>query len=330
VKLSIPDLKATRVLVTPTSYARHDSRLRTELESAVGEVVYNTTGRPLRSEEVREMLEGCDGYIAGLDVIDRAALAGVSKLKVIARYGVGVEKVDLAAAQEKGIVVTNTPGANSSAVAELAVGMMLALARAIPAASAATTSGGWPRLSGIGLEGKTIGLFGLGAIGKLVVRRLTGFECKIIAYDPYPDRAFAEQYGVTLLNSEDVTAAADVISLHLPVLPETANMVNADFLARMKRGALLVNTARGELIDEQALADALASGHLGGAALDAFQHEPPGTANPLMQQPNLIATPHIGAQTDSAVNAMGRMAQRDCLAVLRGEMPLYPVKMEFA
>lgn len=324
------DLKACRVLVTPTSYARHDSRLRTELEAQVGEVIYNTSGKPLRSEEVRDLLHDCDGYIAGLDVIDRAALEGANKLKVIARYGVGVEKVDLAAAREKQIVVCNTPGANSKAVAELAVGLMLAAARQIPLASDATRGGGWPRLTGIALEGKTIGLLGLGAIGKYVVRRLLGFECRLVAYDPYPDRAFAEQYGVELVSLERLLESSDIISLHLPAAAETTGMVDAGFLARMKRGALLVNTARGELIDEDALAAALESGHLAGAALDTFRREPPGANTPLTRQPNLIATPHLGAQTDEAINSMGWMSYRECMAVLRGEAPLYPVKMEFA
>lgn len=324
------DLKACRVLVTPTSYARHDSQLRTELEEQVGEVIYNTTGRPLRSEEVHDLLHDCDGYIAGLDVIDRAALEGANKLKVIARYGVGVEKVDLAAAREKEIVVCNTPGANSKAVAELTIGLMLAAARQIPMANDATRGGGWPRLTGMALEGKTIGLLGLGAIGKHVARRLLGFECNMIAYDPYPDRNFAEQFGIKLVSLEHLLETADIISLHLPAVAETTGIVDAFFLASMKRGAYIVNTARGELIDEDALAHALENGHLAGAALDTFRHEPPGANSPLTRQPNLIATPHLGAQTDEAINSMGWMSYRECMAVLRGETPMYPVKMELA
>jgi D-3-phosphoglycerate dehydrogenase len=276
------------------------------------------------------MLRDCDGYIAGLDVIDRVALEGANKLRVIARYGVGVEKVDLAAAREKDIVVCNTPGANSKAVAELTVGLMLAAARQIPMTSNSTRGGGWLRLTGMALEGKTIGLIGLGAIGKYVVRRLVGFECKLVAYDPYPDRAFAEQFSVGLVSLEHLLQTADIVSLHLPAAANTNGMVDAGFLSRMKPGAYLVNTARGELIDEDALANALESGHLAGAALDTFRHEPPGTDSPLMRQPNLIATPHLGAQTDEAINLMGWMSFRECMAVLRGEQPLYPVKMEFA
>lgn len=319
------DLRSCKVLVTPTSYARHDSRLRDELESVVGEVIYNPTGRPLTSAELCELLPGCDGFIAGLDVIDRAALQVCDRLKVIARYGVGVEKVDLEAARAKGIRVTNTPGANSVSVAELTVGLIIALARQIPSAVEKTRAGEWPRLSGATLEGKTAGLLGLGSIGKQVARRLLAFECKVIAYDPVPDVAFAHAYGVELLPKDDVVRSADFLSLHLPVLPETRGLVDAAMLAQMKSASFLVNTARGELIDEAALMAALESGHLSGAALDCFSVEPPGAAHPLLALPQVIVTPHMGAHTDGATNAMGWMALRDCLAVLRGEPATYPV-----
>ncbi|MFN8379844.1 MAG: phosphoglycerate dehydrogenase [Anaerolineae bacterium] len=319
------ELSACRVLVTPTSYAKHDSRLRTELETAVGEVVYSPVPRPLTSAEVRELLVGVDGFIAGLDVIDRDALAGADQLKVIARYGVGVEKVDLAAAREKGVVVTNTPGANSSSVAELALGLMLSLARQIPSAAQATREGGWPRLSGLSLEGKTVGLLGFGSIGREVAKRLQGWNCRVVAYDPYADTAMAKALGVTLATQSEVVCQADMLSLHMPVTVETRGLVNAGLLAQMKRGSLLINTARGELIDEGALLAALESGQIAGAGLDCFSVEPPGAENPLLMHPHVIATPHAGAHTDGAINAMGWAALRNCLAVLKGEVPPNPV-----
>jgi phosphoglycerate dehydrogenase-like enzyme len=319
------DLKSCRVLCTPTSYAKHDPQLKTELEAAVGEVIYNPTGRPLSAAELVELLPGCHGYIAGLDKIDRSALETADQLRVIARYGAGVDRVDLVAAREIGVVVTNTPGANSVSVAELAIGLLLSLARMIPTASAATKAGQWPRLTGFGLEGKVVGLLGLGSIGKQVARRLGGFDCTILAYDPAADTAFARTHDVELRPFDEVIGQADFLSLHLPVLPETSGMVNETFLSRMKPGAFLINTARGELIDEGALLAALQSGHLRGAALDAFSQEPPAADNPLLALPQVIATPHTGAHTDSATNAMGWTALRDCLAVLRGEQPAYPV-----
>jgi D-3-phosphoglycerate dehydrogenase len=319
------DLKTCRILVTPTSFGRGDPTLKTELEAQVGEIVYNTTGRPLTSADLANLLPGCDGYVAGLDTVDRAAIFAADCRKVIARYGVGVDNVDLGAARERGITVTNGPGANSVSVAELAIGMMLSLARNITEACAATRRGEWPRLNGISLEGKRVGLLGLGAIGKQVARRLFGFDCRILAYEPFPDLAFAQQYGVELVAQDELLAQADFLSLHLPLLPETANLVNEPFLARMKPGAFLINTSRGELIDEPALVDALKSGRLRGAALDAFIVEPPEAGNPLLSLPQVLLTPHTGAHTDGAIRNMGRMAVEGCLAVLRGEKPRYLV-----
>jgi D-3-phosphoglycerate dehydrogenase len=319
------DLKSCRLLVTPTSYGKNDARLKTELEALVGEVIYNPTGKPLLSNEVEQLLTDVDGYIAGLDGIDANALKKADRLRVISRYGVGVDNVDLTAAKEKGIIVTNTPGANSISVAELALGMMLALARQIPEAVEAVRQGRWPRYAGISLEGKTIGILGLGAIGKQLARRLAGFDCTILAYDPYADESFAQNHHIELASLEDVIATSDFISLHLPLLPETRNLVDTKFLQKMKRGAFLVNTSRGEVVDENALLEALESGHLRGAGLDAFTTEPPDLINPLLRLPQVIATPHLGAQTDGATSNMGWFAMRDCLAVLNNEKPTYRV-----
>jgi D-3-phosphoglycerate dehydrogenase len=314
-------MKKFRLLVTPTSYGKNDPTLRSELESQVGEVIYNPTGKPLSSAEVAKLLPGIDGYIAGLDAIDRAALAAADRLKVISRYGVGYDNVDVEAAREKGIRVTNTPGANSGSVAELALALMLALARQIPEAAQAARQGRFPRLAGVAIEKKTVGILGLGAIGKQLARRLEGFDCRVLAYEPYPDLAFAKEHGVELVGLEELLPQADFVSLHVPLLPETRNLVDRAFLAKMKPGAYLVNTSRGESVDEDALLEALKSGHLRGAGLDAFKQEPPDPSNPLLALPQVIATPHLGAQTDGATNAMGWAALNDCLAVLRGEEP---------
>jgi D-3-phosphoglycerate dehydrogenase / 2-oxoglutarate reductase len=323
---SIMDIKNYRILVTPTSYGKADVRLLTELDSQVGEVIYNPTSKPLPSAEVARLLPGIDGYIAGLDQIDNAALGAADKLKVIARYGVGVDNVDLEAARTRGICVTNTPGANSVSVAELTIGLILSLARRIPEAVSATRAGGWPRMTGLSLEGKTIGLLGLGAIGKQVVNRLAGFACRLMAYDPVADAKYAWEKKVILASMDEVISQADFLSLHLPLLPETRNLVNAGFLAKMKKGAYLINTARGELIDESALAEAVRQEHLAGAALDVFTQEPPEVSHPLLSLPQVLVTPHTASHTDGAMNTMGWMALQDCLSVLRGESPLYPVK----
>jgi D-3-phosphoglycerate dehydrogenase len=319
------NLKQCRLLVTPTSYGKNDSRLKSELEAQVAEVIYNPTGKPLTSDEVANLLPGIDGYIAGLDGIDANAIRTADRLKVIARYGVGIDNVDLPAAREKGIVVTNTPGANSGSVAELALGLMLALARRIPEAVEAVHQEKWPRYTGLSLEGKTIGILGLGAIGKQLARRLAGFDCRVIAFDPCADAAFAKDNHVELAAMEQVIDQSDFISLHLPLAPETRCMVNDTFLNKMKKGSFLVNTSRGEVIDEEALLRALQSGQLKGAALDAFTVEPPDPKNPLLALPQVIVTPHLGAQTDGATSNMGWLAMQDCLAVLRNEEPAFRV-----
>jgi len=319
------DLQSCRILVTPTTYGASEQSLRTELESIVGEVVYNDLGRPLSSDELKLRLPGIDGYIAGLDTVDRAALENADRLKVIARYGVGVDKVDLAAARERSIVVANTPDANSVSVAELAVGFMISLARSIPQSNVQMKSGKWPRHRGLTLQGKIVGLLGFGAIGKEVARRLAGWKCRIIAFDPQPDLDTARALGVELLTTEDVLAQSEFLSLHLPVVAATRHMVNAEFLARMKRGAFLINTARGELIDDAALAAALDSGQIAGAALDVYSQEPPALDNCLLGKLQVITTPHCGSHTDGATDAMGRGALNACIAVLRGDEPEHPV-----
>lgn len=318
-------LKECRLLVTPTSYGKNDPRLKTELEALVGEVIYNPTGKPLSSDELINLLPGVDGYIAGLDVIDAKALKSADRLKVIARYGVGFDNVDLEAAKAQGITVTNTPGANSVSVAELALGLILALARQIPEAVDAVHQGKWPRYSGVSLEGKTVGILGLGAIGKKLARRLAGFDCRILAYDPFADALFAKNNHIELASMDEVITQADFVSLHLPLLPKTRGIVDESFLNKMKKGSYLVNTSRGEAVNEEALLNALTSGHLKGAGLDAFIVEPPDPNHPLLALPQVIATPHLGAQTDGATSNMGWMAMKDCLAVLNNEQPLYRV-----
>ena len=319
------ELQQARILVTPTSFARNDSSLRAELEATVGEVVYNNTGHSLSSAEVVGIIAGFDGYIAGLDTIDRKVIDAADRLKVIARYGVGVDNIDLEAARAKGIIVTNTPGVNSASVAELTVGLILTLSRNITVAAQATRNGDWPRLMGISLVDKVVGLYGFGAIGKQVARRLSGFDCAIIASDSVPDASFAHKFGVQLVEADELIRRADFLSLHLPVSPETHGLVNADFLGCMKPGAYLVNTSRGELVDEEALLQALQAGKLSGAALDAFKYQPLDSENPLLASTKVIATPHMGAHTDEATNAMGRGALDACLTVLRNEKPNYRV-----
>lgn len=313
------------VLVTPRSFALGDEALRQELSQAVGRVDWHQEGG-LESEQLSQLVVGVEGWIAGVEPIDRAVIARADRLRVIARYGVGVDNVDVEAATERGIIITNTPGANAGAVAELVLGLLLSLARKIPQADRAVRMGHWTPARGVALEGKTVGLLGFGAIGQAVARRAVALGCRVLVYDPvWSAVATANELGVALVSQREVIAGADFVSLHLPLLPDTRGIVDAAFLAAMKPGAYLINAARGELVDEVALADALSGGRIGGAALDALSQEPPPPGFALGRLDNVVLTPHLGAHTDLAVQEMSRRAMDNCLAVLRGEVPANPV-----
>ena len=317
-----------RVLVTPTSFGINDPGLKTYLESCVGQVIYNPFPRPLKSVELIPLVKEIDGYIAGLDDINEVVIQAAPRLKVIARYGVGIDRVDLQTATQRKIAVTNTPGSNTAAVAELTLAFILALARRLCQVCEATKKGEWPRTKALGLGGKTIGLIGFGAIGKEVALRLTGFGCNLLAYDPYVEKSEGGSRGISLVSLDRLLLQSDFVSLHTAVTAETAGMVNRDFLKKMKPNSYLINTARGELVDEPALVEAISNGHLQGAALDCFCQEPPESCNPLLALPQVMVTAHLGARTDEAMNRMGWMALESCLSVLRGERPLHLVNPE--
>lgn len=321
-------LNECRVLCTPKTFGKRDPALRSTLEATVREVVYNPFDRPLSAAELRPLVRDMDGYIAGLDEVDASVIRAANRLRVIARYGAGVDQVDIGSATERGIVVTNTPGTNSVAVAELTIALMLSLARDIIIANAAVKRGEWPTLDGIGMQGRTMGLIGFGWVGREVARRLKGFGCRVLAFDPYVGTEIADEYGVRLVSLEALLPDADFVSLHAPATHETVGMVDEIFLSRMKKGAFLINTARGELVDEPALIRALESGHVQGAALDCFSQEPPAKDNPLFGFSQVIVTPHTAAHTDEGINRMGWTALQCCLAALRGEQPQHVVNPE--
>ncbi len=228
------------------------------------------------------------------------------RVRVIGRAGVGVDNIDLDAATHRGVVVMNTPGGNATSVAEHALALMLAMARSIPQLNAAMHAGRWEKSGAAGseLRGKTLGLIGLGRVGAEVARRAHGFEMRVLAYDPYLNPERAAEWGVELVPLKDLFAKSDFVSLHTGLSEATRGIINAEAIAQMKKGARLVNTARGELVDEAALADALKSGQLAGAALDVFADEPP-RDSPLMAMNNVIATPHVAGSTVEAQEEVG-------------------------
>jgi D-3-phosphoglycerate dehydrogenase len=247
-------------------------------------------------------------------------LRGANRLRVIGRAGVGVDNIDLDAATKAGIAVMNTPGANAVAVAEHTIALMLALARHLCRADSTTRAGKWEKksLQGTELRGKTLGIVGLGRIGMEVARRAKAFEMKIIAHDPFVSASLAREQGIQLADLEQVYAAADYLTLHVGLTPQTEGMINERSLGQMKSGVRILNCARGELLDERAVAAALSKKHVGGLALDVFSEEPPKNS-PLLSLENVIATPHIAGSTNEAQDAVGvQIASQVCEYLKRG------------
>ena len=314
-------LNNKRVLVTARAFGVMHPELKERLAASVGEVVYAIDKPRYTPEELAKMVPGFHGWIASLDTVTRDVFAAADQLQVITRFGVGVDNIDLSEAKEFGIAVCNTPGVNANAVAEHCVGLMIAMVRRIHDGLLQTRSGNWAVLTSPTLEGKTLGLLGFGQIGQKVAKRLAGFEMNIMAYDPFPNADLAKALGVRMVSKEELIANADILSLHLPTIDETRGSINADFFPQMKAGSFIINTARGELINEMDLFEALQRGHLSGAAMDVMDGEPPRKDHPLLALPNVIVTPHMAAYGESAMWGMGKMALENVLLYLKCEEP---------
>ncbi|MCL2120262.1 MAG: phosphoglycerate dehydrogenase [Planctomycetaceae bacterium] len=315
----------TKILITSTSFGQKDKTPLELLQSKGYEITWNESGKPLAASDLIGKLDGCKGVIAGLDYFTAEVFEKANDLKVVARYGVGFDRVDLEAAKKKGVIVTNTPTANSDSVADLAVGLMLAVARHLVEAQRLTLEGGWPKLFGASLFQKTVGLVGLGRIGVRVAQRVRGFGCRTLVYDPFIDAETASLYGCEKVDTlEMLLAESDFVSLHSPASPETSQMINRRTLVLMKPTAIIVNTARGELIHETDLLDALKNKVIGGAGLDAHAEEPP-QVEKYKDVPNLVITPHMGAYTTEALYNMAMDSANDLIAVLEGREPLHRI-----
>jgi phosphoglycerate dehydrogenase-like enzyme len=288
--------------------------------AAAGHALRLAPARARRSPaELVELLDGVVAAIVSTDPFDAEVLAAAPRLRVIARVGVGTDSIDLEAAARHGVAVCTTPGANTETTADHTLALMLAALRRLPAHDRAVRAGGWertgPALAGE-LEGATVGLVGYGAIGRAVRRRLAGFGARVLACDP----AGADD-DVELVGLERLLRASDVVSLHAPLTGATRGLLDRERLALLRPHAVLVNTARGGLVDEDALADALARGALRAAALDVFAHEPPGPRARLLALPNVLVTPHVAGLSERSVQEMTRRATDAVLAVLAGREP---------
>lgn len=318
----------TRVLLTTTSFQDTPGAHHQLLESAGFEIVRERG--PLPESRMLELAGGFDAFLCGDDAITRAVIEkSLPRLKIISKYGIGVDKIDVKCATENKIPVLFTPGVNHTTVAEHTFMLLLALEKNLLFATDATRKGEWKRKTGHELLAKTIGIVGLGRIGKEVAIRARAFGMEAVGYDVYWDEAFAKSHGVRRAASlEELFAASDYISLHTNLTPETKDMINARSIAKMKKGVLLLNCSRGEVVHTDDLVAALKSGQVGGYGADVLDHEPPPADHPLLKLPNCVITPHIASRTFESVVRQATTSVQNLINAARGEKPIAQVNPE--
>ena len=302
-----------RVAVANPTFAS-DELLRGALRERFPDAYFNTSGRILAGAELSDFLAGCSAAILGLERVDAALLAACPQLRVIAKFGVGLDNIDLPGCAARGIEVRATPGANALAVAELTLGFMIALARRVAIMTAQLKAGVWQRNGGTQLFGKTVGIIGLGNVGKQSARVLQAVGCTVLAHDILDLRPYAATHEIWWRAFGDLLREADFVSLHVPLTPATRGLIGRAELRAMKPTAFLVNTSRGGVVDEDALADALGDGAIAGAASDVFADEPTRNAR-LLAFDSFVATPHIGGNSREAIRSVGMACVRNLVAL---------------
>jgi D-3-phosphoglycerate dehydrogenase len=314
-----------KVLLTTTSYQDTPGPHHALLASS-GVEVQRERG-PLPESKMLELAGDFDAFLCGDDAITRAVLdKSLPKLKIISKYGIGVDKIDVARCTELGIPLTFCPGVNHTTVAEHAFGLMLGVFRHLMEQANAVRAGNWKRMTGHEIMGKTIGVIGLGRIGKEVVKRANAFEMKVIGLDLYWPEEFATQFGIEKAETfDEIFEKCDIISLHTNLTEDTRNMIRAETIAKMKKDVVIVNCARGELVNSADMAAALTAGNVGSYATDVLDEEPPAAGHPLLQAPNCLITPHIGSRTYESVERQAMMATENLIRCLKGEQPLAQV-----
>lgn len=318
----------TRVLLTTTSFQDTPGAHHQLLESAGYEIVRERG--PLSEARMLELAGGFDAFLCGDDAITKAVIdKSLPRLKIISKYGIGVDKIDVKYATEKQIPVLFTPGVNHTTVAEHTFLLLLALEQNFLYGVDASRKGEWKRKTGHEVLGKTIGIIGLGRIGKEVVIRARAFGMETIAFDLYWDEAFAKQHGVRRAATlDEIFAASDYISLHTNLTPETRDLVGAKNIAKMKKGVLILNCARGEIVNTADMVEALKSGRVGGYGTDVLDEEPPPPDHPLLRLPTCIVTPHVASRTYESVERQALASVENLLRAARGEKPIAQVNPE--
>ncbi|NPV48975.1 MAG: phosphoglycerate dehydrogenase [Armatimonadetes bacterium] len=314
------------VLVTAAVFVERGGEAKARLEAA-GLTLKPAAG-PLSEETLIEQLQGCVAVIASMDPYTERVFAACPDLKVIARWGIGYDSVDVAAATRHGVMLINTPGTVTEAVADMTFALMLGVARRLPYCDAAVRSGEWPTVYSGQVFGKTLGLVGFGQIGQAVARRAAGFSMRVLATDPCADTAVARAMGVELATLEQVLRESDFVSLHATLCAETRRMIGAEQLSWMKPSAYLINAGRGGLVDQEALTEALRNGSIAGAGLDVLDPEPPAPGEPILELPNVVFTPHCSSFTHDTVALVNNRVADNLLEALSGHRPRFLVNAE--
>ena len=305
-----------RILITPRSLTQSPSPDLEPLEKAGYQLVYASAGQMPTESELLQLVPGCVGWLAGIEAISARVLQSATELKAISRNGTGVDNVPLDLAQQLGIKVLRAEAANARGVAELALCLALASLRHLPALHLTLKQGQWKLIRGREIHDRQFGLIGCGAIGRMVSQMVLGLGARVIAFDPYPDSSFQPGENFTWGNLDAVLASAEILSLHCPAPPSGQPVIDRQALDRMKIGCSLVNTARGSLVDEGAIIEALDAGKLSTYATDVFSTEPPDPASPLFRHERIIVSPHIGALTEESVQRATRKAVKNLLSAL--------------
>lgn len=316
-----------RVLVTAPGFGRVGTEAMRVLQQARCDIVIHGNEATLKEADILPLVDNMDAIMAGAEPITARVIGAAPRLKVIARRGVGYDAVDLAAATARGVVVTTTVGVLSEAVADHAFALLLAAARQIPEYHRKVRAGVWDRTPTLDVFGKTLGIVGFGAIGRAVARRGAGFGMRLLAYDVLPDMAAADALGVEFRPLDVLLAESDFVSLHVPLSADTRGLIGEEALRRMKPTAILINTSRGDTVEEPALLRALREGRIAGAGLDVF-HDEPLLDFSLVELHNVVATPHVAAHTIETQARVERAAAESIVAVLRGDRPAHVVNPE--
>jgi D-3-phosphoglycerate dehydrogenase / 2-oxoglutarate reductase len=314
-----------KVVSSSPTFGKYSKLPITYLENADCEVIILDSDAANDEERLSYALKDAHALVVGVEKITKRVIAKANNLKVIAKHGAGVDNINLLAAREKNIPVTFAPGANRHAVADLAFGLLLSLAREIPSSNRRVIHGEWPRVVGIEIYRKKLGVIGTGKIGKEVIRRAKGFNMEVLAFDQYKDPELIES-GVRYVEFDELLGDSDLITIHTDLNDQSRNMFTSKEFEKMKNKAFIVNTARGGIINEHDLYKALKRGDIAGAALDVFKHEP-AEHSPLLELPNFIATPHMAGYTVDALEEVGMITARNILNILNGKKAEYEWKL---